>query len=93
MLISSVGNWKICLEEDNIVAEQFDKISSVYHHQLVYTPTAYVGRTLACPNCGSLDLESHTYYRLPSGEEIGDEADPCINCNDCGAIDIHPNFV
>lgn len=103
LLLTRAGNWKLSLVEENIIAQPFDKISNIspLHfskgHGLTYVPRGYQmqideGKVPVCPHCGSENLSSETYYKLPSGDIIGDEADPCIVCDDCGEVDISCRF-
>lgn len=104
LLVAGADKWKISIRGTEIVAqtlsategEQDLYIWMKRNPGMIFVPKGYLaevrrGKVMCCPRCRSEDIDSRTFYDH-NGHIIGDEADPCIVCNNCGAVDIAVAF-
>jgi len=97
LLMIGDKNWKISINGKQQIEATED--IDLYpwrsrNPKMIFVPIGYQleGFVMYCPACGSEDISSETYYERDSGRRIGDAADPCIVCQQCGAVDINPRF-
>lgn len=96
LLMIGDRNWKILIHGKQQIVATEDPWRS-RNPKMIYVPSGYQRTShedfvMYCPACGSEDISSEIDYKGASGRCIGDQADPCIVCQQCGAIDISPCF-